>query len=151
MELKAFTPADHALLLSWIPDADFALLWGGPRYQWPLDSAQITTYLDSEPVSAYLFVDDERPIGYIELAQKPDNQITLCRILIADPNSRGKGYGSTLIGLAIEKAKTAFGAVTVELGVFENNLGARRCYEKLGFVTYQQGNTIEHKGERWPL
>jgi RimJ/RimL family protein N-acetyltransferase len=151
MNLRPFNKTDYPLLLGWIPDADFALLWGGPRYHWPLDSQQIDTYLQNEPVSAYLFIDDERPIGYIELAQDPDNQIRLCRILIADPNARSKGYGSKLISLAIEKAKVEFGAVTVELAVFENNQPARRCYEKLGFVVYQQGTLIEHKGESWPL
>jgi RimJ/RimL family protein N-acetyltransferase len=117
----------------------------------PLDSIQIATYLQNEPVSAYFFMDDERPIGYIELAQDPDNQIRLCRILTADANARGKGYGSKLIRLAIEKAKIEFGAVTVKLAVFENNEPARRCYEKLGFEVYQQNTSVEHKGESWPL
>lgn len=151
MTLQPFTAQHYQLLIDWIPNAEFALLWGGPRYHWPIDITQIEQYLAKEPVNAYLFVVDGQAVGYIELAQRAKQQITLCRILIADPNARGKGLGQRLIELAIDQAKHHFHAHTIELAVFNKNIAAKRCYEKLGFKTYQHVDDINFAGEPWPL
>jgi RimJ/RimL family protein N-acetyltransferase len=151
MKLIPFTQDNYPLLISWLPNAEFAWLWGGPRYHWPIDASQLAAYLADNSVNTYLFVDDDHPIGYIELVQKPAQEIRLCRILIADPQARGKGYGTQLIKMAMDKAKTEFGATTIELGVFEQNVSARRCYEKLGFIIYEQDDSLTFDGNVWPL
>jgi ribosomal protein S18 acetylase RimI-like enzyme len=49
------------------------------------------------------------------------------------PAFRGKGLGALVTSMAVEDALRA-GSRWVHLGVFADNIGAQRMYEKLGFV-----------------
>lgn len=152
MKLIPFTESHYSTLVSWIPHAEFNLLWGGPTYQWPIDEQQISTQLKSEDVSPYLLLDEDKPIGYIDVVKVSDEEFRLCRILIANSTSRGKGYGTRLIEMAMEKTVLECGAKVFELGVYERNTQARHCYEKLGFQVYQQGESPSKlEGESWPI
>ena len=63
---------------------------------------------------------------------------------------RGRGVGSALLGSAVEWAREA-GAHKMALQVWPHNAGARRLYERLGFVT--EGRLRRHwrrrNGELW--
>ena len=54
--------------------------------------------------------------------------------VIVDPDVRGKGYGHKMLLLALDYVRENLPLVTrVDLGVFENNPKAKRCYEAAGF------------------
>jgi ribosomal protein S18 acetylase RimI-like enzyme len=52
------------------------------------------------------------------------------------PRLRGRGAGEALLREAIRVAKTGDGLRTILLSVSETQPGARRLYERLGFVQY---------------
>lgn len=54
-------------------------------------------------------------------------------ILIGDAECRGKGYGTEAMRLLLDYAFTALGMHSVMLWVYEYNIAARRCYEKIRF------------------
>ena len=47
---------------------------------------------------------------------------------------RGQGWGSRLLRTAIDWAREQDGVIWIDLGVFHDNPGARRLYEKHGFT-----------------
>ena len=139
LSLQPFKLSQSQLLLSWLPNEHFALTWGGPRYSWPVTEQQISDYFDQEPVSPYWFCLNDKPIGYIELVKKPNDEISLCRIIIED-NSRGKGLGKKLIEQAITKACEEYAAKSIELAVYNHNTSALNCYLGFGFEAYVHHN-----------
>lgn len=55
------------------------------------------------------------------------------RILLIDPNALGKGIGTEATRLLVDYAFTRLNAHRVWLGVNAENIGAIKCYEKVGF------------------
>jgi len=152
MKLIPFTPAHYLLLISWIPDEEFNLLWGGPIYSWPLDTHQIQEHQAREDLTSFIVMVKDRPIGFIELIREDTDTVRLCRILVADKADRGQGYGTSLIKLALVQIRDTSEAKYVSLGVFEKNIGALKCYESLGFtIRGRDEASAEFRGEAWPL
>jgi diamine N-acetyltransferase len=73
------------------------------------------------------------PIGFAILRgwASPERVTLLKRIAVREP---GKGNGSTLLRLVIDEVFRTTEAHRLWLGVFPENLRARRAYEKIGFV-----------------
>ena len=69
--------------------------------------------------------------------------------IIVDPSIRGKGYGTQMLTLALTYAFTILKVEQVSLGVFENNIAAAHCYERLGF--WKTGTCTDYPlmGEIW--
>jgi diamine N-acetyltransferase len=80
--------------------------------------------------------DDDRPVGMIGLHEVDErNGNASLGIVIGDPADRGHGYGSDAIRAILA---FAFGSLRLErvwLDVYDFNPGARRIYERQGFVT----------------
>jgi RimJ/RimL family protein N-acetyltransferase len=55
-------------------------------------------------------------------------------IMIGAVADRGRGYGSDAVRCLVDHALLDLGLHRVELEVYADNLPARRCYERLGFV-----------------
>lgn len=71
---------------------------------------------------------------------------------IGDRDFWGKGYGSDAMRLALRYAFTELNLRRVTLNVYEYNLRAIRCYEKLGFQ--HEGRVrkyLSREGRRWDL
>ena len=99
-------------------------------------------------------VDEGCVVGHMIL-RYTDVQQRILRFgfVIVDDTKRGKGYGKELIRLSLHYAFECFGAETVNLGVFENNLAAWHCYRAAGFRDVpQQDKTVCHVcGEDWTV
>lgn len=52
---------------------------------------------------------------------------------MVDKNIRNKGYGCEMLKLALKYAFEIAKTDAVHLNVFPENLGAKKCYEKVGF------------------
>lgn len=152
MHLTPFTETDYPLLIDWIGTEEFNLLWGGPLYQWPINIEQISQHQLKKEVTAFIAVEDHQKIGFIELFKKSDRHYRICRVLIGKPSFLGKGYGKTLVQLAMDYAKEKFGAERISLGVFEQNETAIRLYQTLGFrIRSRDPESRQFKGQYWPL
>ena len=58
--------------------------------------------------------------------------------VIVDPEIRGKGYGSKMLRLGFQYVKDHPDVTRIDLGVFEDNAAAKRCYEAAGFKEFGQ-------------
>ena len=140
--LQPFSESDFARLLAEIPDARFLLQWAGPKYTFPLDTAQLRatlTHTNGENLSSQVFkairsVSSET-VGHIQLMEI-DNVAGHCvlgRVLVFQ-DFRGKGFGNPMVQAALTFAFEKLSLSEVSLGVFDFNTPAIKTYKRLGFL-----------------
>jgi RimJ/RimL family protein N-acetyltransferase len=142
IKLEKFTTSDVPTLISWIPDKEFLMQWGGPAYRFPLTEDQLRdeiNMMSSEPPKSLMFTariaDTNELAGHIQLLgiDLVNRSARIGRVLVGDKNFRNKGIGREMINAIVEIAFETFKLHRVDLGVFDFNKSAIACYEKAGF------------------
>lgn len=87
-------------------------------------------YHENRPM--FVYVNEERPIGYYSLHQKDSETVELNQICIY-PDFRHHKLGEKLLLHAIREAMVR-GYLTMTIGIVEENTKLRAWYEKYGFV-----------------
>jgi RimJ/RimL family protein N-acetyltransferase len=108
--------------------------FAGPAFAFPLTRDQLDKSLSDPNRFAFKVVDPgkEMVIGHAEIYLTKESAY-LGRILIGDPQARGKGLGQQIVSSLLDYAFDVLEQTTVQLNVFKWNTGAIRCYEKTGF------------------
>lgn len=134
IEIEKFTIKDSKNLISWIDSEEELMQFAGPQLTFPLTNEQLEKSLTNKNVLCFKVVDNSTnlSIGHAELFLK-DNSFALARILIGDKNMRGKGLGKKVVEKLLEFGFKNFDKNTAELNVFDWNISAIKCYEKVGF------------------
>ncbi|QGQ46508.1 GNAT family N-acetyltransferase [Metabacillus sediminilitoris] len=142
IKLSYFTRSDFKQLINWIDSPEFLLQWGGPAFEYPLTESQLTTYLananhDEADKYVYKVLHKEtgKVIGHISLGNvdRKHKSARVGKVLVGNKDVRGQGIGQQMLK---EVLKIAFGELNlhrVSLGVFDFNVSAINCYEKVGF------------------
>ena len=74
----------------------------------------------------------------------------MLKFVIVNPEYRGKGIANEMLKLVVEYAFGKAGAELVQLNVFSENIRAKKCYEKAGFVERNlTENAFTYKDESW--
>jgi len=92
----------------------------------------------------YVGVLDTAPVAFGEIIPQDCGWPRLGRILIGDPSVRGKGLGHRFVAALVDECVRLYGVGAVDLNVWDENIAARRCYEKVGFVFLQDEQTVVH-------
>lgn len=124
----------------------------GPVFNFPLTEEQLVNYLADSKRHAFGVVDADTDvtIGHAEVYLTAEGTAKICRVVIGDESSRGKGLGKQLINLLIDYSVKTLGLSHIELNVYDWNTQAIRCYEQVGFVfNPDKITTIDVKGETW--
>ena len=151
MELRAFEKEDYELLIGWIDSDKLNYLWGGPKFEFPLNFEQISRHCTQPEVLPFIFVVSGENAGYIELFKVAESHFRICRVFVSN-GFRGQGISKQMLGQLIELAKEKYTTNVLSLAVFEQNTVARNCYESLGFsVTSYEVGTRSFEGEDWGL
>ena len=151
MELRAFKKEDHDVLIEWIDSEKLNYQWGGPTFEFPLDSVQISKHCSQTKVFPFIFVISGKSAGYVELFKVSASHFRICRVFISD-SFRGNGASKLMLHKLVELAKEKYSASLLSLAVFERNLVARNCYDSLGFtVTSRESGSRSFDGEIWGL
>ncbi|WP_428231020.1 GNAT family N-acetyltransferase [Flavobacterium sp.] len=135
IRLEKFDKRDYPQLINSIKDARELMQFAGPEFTFPLTAEQIEKSLSDKNRIAFTVVAvyDDSIIGHCEICFK-DNFANLGRILILDQESRGKGLGKQIVTLLLEFILEHSAQRNVELNVFDFNISAIKCYEKIGFT-----------------
>jgi RimJ/RimL family protein N-acetyltransferase len=142
VHLLPFERSDFARLISWVPSAEFLMLWSGPFFTYPLDENQLETYYQSgqydPPIrKIYKAVDAAggHAIGHIELNNIDWRNLSasVSKVLVGLPTQQNKGCGTQMMQKLVEIAFDQLHLHRLELRVFDFNQPAIRCYEKVGF------------------
>ncbi len=94
-----------------------------------------------------------RPIGNAGLFDVDyRNRSAELGLIIAEPDARGKGYGTETTQLVVDYAFTALGLHNVMLTVFEYNLAGIRVYTKAGFREFGRRHASNFMGGKlWDI
>jgi RimJ/RimL family protein N-acetyltransferase len=156
MRLRAYTKEDSPVIAKWVRTEKELYQWSASIYGfYPLLPYSIDdNYVNAMKSGRFIpltAVDDEgRPVGHFIIRYPNENDDSSVRIgfVIVDPNIRGKGCGRELMKLAVDYVKDNLTATRVDLGVFENNPKAKKCYSSVGFKDYGS-HTIETPFGQW--
>ena len=144
MKLRAYTREDSPIIASWLRNEMELYQWSADRYGFfPLLPYSIDdNYAPAMKTGRFIpltGVDDSgKAIAHIIIRYPSETDDSTVRLgfVIVDPEIRGKGNGSELVRLAVQFVRDNLSATRVDLGVFDNNPKARKCYEACGFKVY---------------
>lgn len=139
LRLRTYKNSDAKKIVSWLTEEEAFQKWAAGKLHWPLSEEQFQRFAAAqlEEERAYLVTAlDERgePVGFLCMskADYTKNSIHFCYIIVSS-KSRGKGYGTQMLQLAVQYATELLQMQRITLRVFENNWAARRCYQKWAF------------------
>lgn len=135
IRIEKFDRTFYSDLISWVESEEQLMQFAGPAFSFPLTNEQLDKSLSDKNRFAFRVVDDKtnRSIGHSEIFLV-DKSAFLGRLLIADKEQRGKGLGQQIVSLLLDFIFSNLDRTKVELNVFDWNIGAIKCYEKVGFV-----------------
>jgi len=140
MEFREYKKEDAFEIIKWIRNEEELFLWSADIYnRFPIKAQDINLFYEecSKKTNFYpmTLTNNNKVIGHLILRNTDkNNEIVRLGFIIINSNLRGKGYGKKLIKLAIKYAKNKLNAKEINLGVFEKNINAYKCYESVGFV-----------------
>jgi RimJ/RimL family protein N-acetyltransferase len=137
IRLEKFTEGDFERLINWIDNEYFMHQFAGPAFGFPLTHHQLNNYITESNRNIYRVVESSsnRIIGHAEINRidSKNKSARLCRILIADESDRNKGYGRLIIKELLKIGFDKLKLHRIDLGVFDFNESAIKCYEHCGF------------------
>lgn len=100
----------------------------------PWDDTQQRQFHDAwfEPSRLFIVLTDDEPAGVVDAYRRPDGTVYLSRLELL-PAFQNLGIGTALVHQLVAQAGSS-GPAVIELDVLEQNEGARRLYERLGFT-----------------
>jgi RimJ/RimL family protein N-acetyltransferase len=98
--------------------------WEEPRHR--------AAFLDGSH-AYFIGFDGTQPIGFVMLRfwDSPERITLVRRVAVTRP---GEGHGRKLLAAVVERAFRYTSAYRLQIGLFPENLRARRAYEAVGFV-----------------
>lgn len=146
---------DYEYLKRWIDSEKIHALWCANLMPYPITKENLNILLEKNAAewadSAYVATENNgRAVGFFCYSVNVDNNEGFLKFVIVDNKERGKGYGKEMLQLALQYAFHITGAGLVQLNVFDNNLAAKHCYEKVGFVERNiTKNAFTYHDESW--
>ena len=136
INLEQFTKDDFSCLISWVDNEETLIQFAGTIFSFPLTHQQPEIYLVDKNRNAYKVVnaEDRTTVVHAEIYTLHDGVARLCRIIIGNPEFRGREIGQKIVNELLDISFNNCGAASASLNVFDWNIPAIRCYEKSGFV-----------------
>ena len=146
MILRPYQEDDAEIICKWLRTEKELYQWSADRFcKFPLTGADINKNYAQQTESGKFFpltaVDAAGTvIGHFIIRYPNENDDTSVRFgfVVLDPANRGKGFGSQMMRLGIDYAKTHLHVKRIDLGVFANNESAQHCYTAAGFKEYSR-------------
>ena len=155
MHLRPYNSNDFDTIQKWSTDARTHAMWSANILPYPLEltgfekaMADVAVKWGDTPFVAE--ADNGKIIGFFSFSLNHDTKEAMLKFVIIDSKMRGKGYGREMLELAVKYAFEEKGAEAVQLNVFAENTGARKCYTKAGFTDRSvTENVFSFKDEKW--
>ena len=139
LRLRPYKACDAAVIVTWSEDEAAFRRWSADRLPaYPITAEDLNRHYDAMAESDSFFeftaFDESGPLGHLIMRFTNEEKTTLrFGFVIVDPRRRAQGYGREMLNLAVRYAFEFLKVERITLGVFENNLPARRCYRAAGF------------------
>ena len=146
MKLRTYINEDAAVICKWIRTEEELYRWSADRFnKFPIIANDIEDNYLPQLESGRFFpltaIDDNGiVIGHfiIRYPRNDDDSTVRFGFVIVDPAIRGKGFGKEMLLLGIQYVRDNMDVNRIDLGVFENNKIAKKCYEAAGFREYNR-------------
>lgn len=146
MRLREYKKEDAEIICKWLRNEEELYKWSADRFnKFPLSACDInenySPQIDRGKFIPLTAVDEkENILGHFITRYPNENDDKNIRFgfVIINPELRGKGFGKKMLLLGIDYAKFVLKAERIDLGVFDNNPNAKRCYESIGFKEYNR-------------
>jgi RimJ/RimL family protein N-acetyltransferase len=151
IRLETFGKESYEGLISWVGSEEQLMQFAGPAFTFPLTVDQLEVSLSDKNRFAFKVVNCETNvvIGHSEI-YLTDQSAYLGRIIIGDKEQRGKGLGQQIVNLLLDFVFSKLDKIKAELNVFDWNIEAIKCYEKVGFVINpNKKNERQIKNQIW--
>lgn len=151
IKLVSFEINDWVYLQKWIGNKAELVQFAGPLFSFPIDKTQVESYLSNPNRTVFKVENSSRQaIGMAEISNEGVSVAKLARILIAEKLMRGKGIGTELVNQLVDYGFNKLKKEKFILNVYSWNLGAIKCYEKVGFrQTDRSPTVVTIGGEKW--
>lgn len=133
MEFVPFDPIRLPELMTWFPDSRSCLIWGGPHFRFPFDTATFRADCLVDSLRTWSLLDGQRRMIAFGQYYAKAERCHLARLAVA-PAARGLGLGRRLIEELCRFGSSELGTRYFSLYVMQGNDPARRLYGRLGFV-----------------
>ncbi len=132
-ELALATDADIDTVMTWFPDAESVLIWGGPEFRFPFTAETFREDCRVDRMDSFCLRNPAGELAAFGQSYERDGRGHLAR-LVSNPERRGTGAGKMLISMIIATLEAAHDYDEYSLFVFRHNEPAYRCYLSSGFV-----------------
>lgn len=137
IRLEKFGKPDYDRLINWIDSEASMIQFSGPIFNYPITREQLGKYVNADNRLAFCVVnaDTNEVIGHAELnnIDRKNSSARICRILIGDKQHRNSGFGKAVIKELIRIGFNDLNLHRLELGVYDFNQQAIKCYTDCGF------------------
>ncbi|WP_370943013.1 GNAT family N-acetyltransferase [Amycolatopsis sp. cg5] len=152
--LRALEPTDAESLTRWLDDPVVSQ-WMVNDY--PMSRAQVLKRCEDRPRNTYdnlalciESLEDKRAIGVLDLTgAEPESGWAELTIYIGEPDFRSGGYGTDALRVACRYGFDQMRLHGIWLVVVPHNAGARRAYEKVGFVEEGRQRQRFYRDGKW--
>ncbi|MBC6699191.1 GNAT family N-acetyltransferase [Hymenobacter puniceus] len=162
IRLEYFTPADFPQLIDWITDAKLLMNWSGSLFSFPLTEDKLAWYLEdtNDPATSdaliYKAIETRtgEVVGHISLGgiSRKNSAARISRVLVGNSTARRRGICQGMMQAILRIGFEDLGLHRIDLGVYDFNTAAIRCYEKAGMQ--QEGlsrDILRYNDEYWSL
>lgn len=154
MTITAYSSAYFSFLSRWTTDANLLFQFAGTEFSYPITEKQIEDYQHKNlERNFYIGLNEgNEAVAFGEIIPQENQIPRIGRLLVGNPEERGKGYGTAFIHLLLAQCKVQFQTDSVELFVLKDNFPAINCYQKIGF-RFLPGHTweVSHNGQKYLL
>ena len=137
IRFEKFDTSDYERLIGWIDSEESMIQFSGKEFTYPITKEQLDRYISAGNRLIYKIIatDTNQVIGHAELnnIDHRNKNARISRILIGDVGNRNKGFGKAMIKELIRIGFVDLKLHRIDLGVFDFNTQAIKCYEACGF------------------
>ncbi len=155
MRIRPYLNKDFEVISKWIADERSHALWCANLIPYPLEKNSFDDLLiqAGERFNDSPFVattDEGIVVGFFCFSVNLQTNEGFLKFIVIDDTIRNKGYGCEMLKLAVKYAFDIAKADAVQLNVFQENLSAKKCYQKVGFKERTlTENAFTFKDESW--
>lgn len=155
MRIRPYFNKDFDVISRWITDERSHALWCANLMPYPLERKGFDDLLQQAEErfgdSPFVATTDEgKVVGFFCFSVNLNTNEGMLKFVVVDDTIRNMGYGSEMLKLAVRYAFEIANADVVQLNVFPENPGAKKCYLKVGFRERAlTENAFSYKDESW--
>ena len=153
IRFEKFEKSDYEKLISWVDSEESMIQFSGKVFTFPITKEQLDKYVSAENRLIYKVFNTvtNEVIGHAELnnIDNVNRNARICRILIGELKNRNKGFGKEIINELVKIGFLELKLHRIDLGVFDFNLQAIKCYETCGFEIEGKHKDISRFGGKY--